>query len=102
RPVNCRHCDLQCPYNGHVRFRNAQPLNVQSERNYNFGPIKLSGMIAMLSGRPDYSASCLKGSRAMIQLPSCWVKWVRGLYYVDFVFTKLIYMIGYFHQERKK
>lgn len=38
----------------------------------------------------------------MIQLPSCWVNWVRGLYYVDFVFTKLIGMIGYIHQERKK
>ncbi|KAJ5327868.1 hypothetical protein N7452_008258, partial [Penicillium brevicompactum] len=84
RPVNCRHYDLQFSYNGHVRVQNAQPLNVQ------------------MYGKAHNKASCLKASRAMIQLPSCWVKWVRGLYYVDFVFTKLIDMIGCIHQERKK
>ncbi|KAJ5138909.1 uncharacterized protein N7515_003757 [Penicillium bovifimosum] len=34
---------------------NAQPLNVQCERGYSFGPVKLNGKRVIFSGRMDYS-----------------------------------------------
>ncbi|KAJ5926539.1 hypothetical protein N7516_008312 [Penicillium verrucosum] len=36
-------------------IRNAQPLNVQCERGYKFGPVTLNRQKVVLSGRPDYS-----------------------------------------------
>lgn len=36
-------------------IKNAQPLNVQCERGYNFGPVTLNRKRVMLAGRPDYS-----------------------------------------------
>ncbi|KAJ5146356.1 uncharacterized protein N7515_000920 [Penicillium bovifimosum] len=34
---------------------NAQPLNVQCERGYSFGPVKVNGKRVIFSGRMDYS-----------------------------------------------
>ncbi|CRL20426.1 unnamed protein product [Penicillium camemberti] len=36
-------------------IKSAQPLNVQCERGYNFGPVTLDRKRVVLSGRPDYS-----------------------------------------------
>jgi hypothetical protein len=36
-------------------IKNAQSLNVQCERGYNFGPVTLNRKKLILSGRPDYS-----------------------------------------------
>ncbi|KAK9851169.1 hypothetical protein MYU51_010817 [Penicillium brevicompactum] len=36
-------------------IKNAQPLSVQCERGYRFGPVTLNHRKVVLSGRPDYS-----------------------------------------------
>lgn len=36
-------------------IKNAQPLSVQCERTYQFGPVWLNRKKVILSGRPDYS-----------------------------------------------
>lgn len=36
-------------------IKNAQPLSVQCERGYKFGPVTLNRQKVVLSGRPDYS-----------------------------------------------
>jgi hypothetical protein len=96
-------------------IKDSQPLNIQCERNYNFGPVTFNRNEVMLSGRPDYSVwygdnLCLsvlvvKGTPGVKGInPITQLLGYMGMYFAICVIVylrKLIRMKGCVHREQK-